>query len=100
MKIEKHFDFTFSHKFPNGDIASVRFGTLKEVESVYDSANNSKELIDFEDNLAKDVYERTMSDIKNVLKVNKVAKAIFKGIKESVRTEKIEQEAISMLDEV
>jgi hypothetical protein len=99
MKIEKSFDVTFSHKFITGDIATVKLGTRKTVESVYDSADKDA-VVKFETELAEDVYQQTMDDVKNLIKKNQVAKQIFRGIKDAVRAEKDEAAAEKILDQV
>jgi hypothetical protein len=98
MKISKHFDTTLSHKFPNGDIATIRLGTAVEVDTVLDTASE-EDIAKFASKLHKRVYKLTMKDVKFVIKKDKLAKAIHSGLEAAVQGEEDEAEADRILDE-
>jgi len=98
MRIKKAFQMTLSHKFPNGDIASVQLGTTEEVDSLLDSA--SEEVIaDFSDDLADKVFKATMSDLKRIVKGQPLIREVWMGMKDAVKSQKNEREVAALLDE-
>lgn len=98
MKVFKNFETTFSHKFPNGEIASMKLGTAIEVDSVLDTASDA-DIAKFSAQLAKRVYKLTMKDIKNIIKKDKLAREIHNGIKAAVTSAEDEREAERILEE-
>jgi len=98
MKISKHYDTTLSHKFPNGDIATVRLGTLLEVDTVLDTASDA-DIDKFSAKLAKQVYKLTMKDVKRVIKTDKLAKEVYVGLQEAIQSQENEREAERILEE-
>ena len=98
MKIEKDFKLTISHKFINGDIASVSFGTACAVESILDNAPE-EELTKFNKQLAKKVRNATMQDLENACKQDKLIKAIYRSSKEALKKEKMAKEAEEVLED-
>jgi hypothetical protein len=99
MEIEKTFEFTLSHRFPNGDIASVKFGTRENITNILADAK-PKELIKLENELAEKVYEDTMSDLKKAVKESKIIKEIWRGMKAAVKSQKDERDAEKILDKL
>jgi hypothetical protein len=97
VKIEKHFDATFSHKFPNGDIASVSFGTQYAEDTDGAIKKEDADLID--KNLAKAAYLATQTDIRRATKIDAVIKEILLGIKHAVQSQQNERDAEKVLDE-
>lgn len=97
MKIEKHFDATFSHKFPNGHIASVSFGTLYAEDTNGAIKKEDADLI--EKNLAKAAYLATQKDIRRAEKIDAVIKEILLGTKEAVQSQINERDAEKVLNE-
>jgi hypothetical protein len=98
MKIFKIFDNTLSHKFPNGDIATIKLGTGLEVDTVLDTASEA-DIAKFSAKLAKQAYKLTMKDIKRVTKTDKLAREIYAGLQEAVKSQENEREAERILDE-
>lgn len=98
MRIKKVFQMTISHKFPNGDIASIQLGTTEEVDSLLDSAPE-EELEKFSKSLADKVYKSTMSDLKTIVKKQPLVREIWTGMREAVKSQKDEREAEALLDE-
>jgi hypothetical protein len=98
MKVFKNFETTFSHKFPNGEIASMKLGTAIEVDSVLDTASD-KDIAKFSDQLAKQVYKLTIRDLKKIIKKDKLAKEIYDGIHNAVKSADDEREAERILEE-
>jgi hypothetical protein len=98
MKISKHYDTTLSHRFPNGDIATIRLGTELEVDTVLDTASD-KDIAKFSAKLAKQAYKLTMKDVKRVTKVDKLAKEVHAGLQSAVQSEEDEREAERLLEE-
>jgi len=98
MKISKIFDTTLSHKFPNGDIATIKLGTAIEVDSVLDTASD-RDISTFASKLSKQAYKLTMKDMKRIIKEDKLAEEIYKGLQAAVQSEENEREAERLLDE-
>jgi len=98
MKIAKHYDTTLSHKFPNGDIATVRLGTLIEVDTVLDTASDS-DIDKFSAKLSKRTYKLTMKDIKRFSKEDPLVKAVCVGVQEGMQIVDTEKEAMRILEE-
>jgi hypothetical protein len=98
MKIEKTFDFTLAHKFPDGSIASIKLGTTLTMESVLDNLEDST-IDSLSTQLAERVYKDTLGDLKRIVKKNKIAKAVFKGVRNAPRRVQAEEEASRILDE-
>jgi len=98
MKIEKIFEFTLSHKFPDGGIASIKFGTRETVTNVLDDIN-SADLEQFELELADKVYKQTLADFRRATKKNKIIKEVYAGIKGSVKSQENDRDAEKILEE-
>jgi len=98
MKISKHYDTTLSHKFPNGDIATIRLGTALEVDTVLDTASD-KDIAAFAAKLAKRAYKLTMKDVQRVIKTDALAKEIHVGLEDAVQGADDEREAERLLEE-
>lgn len=96
MKIEKWYGITFSHKFSNGDIATIKLGTTHSVDSVLDSASD-KEIAKFEAKVASKVYKATVKDLKRIIKNDEVAQAIMDSVESAVTGETAEEEALKVL---
>jgi len=96
MKIEKWYGMTFSHKFPNGDIATIKLGTGLMVDSVLDSASD-KDIAKFAARLATKVYKGTVKDLQRVLKNDELAVAVMDSVQSAVSGETAEDEAIKIL---
>jgi hypothetical protein len=96
MKIEKWYAMTFSHQFPNGDIASIKLGTGASVDSVLDSASD-KDIAKFSAHLAKKVYKSTVTDLGRLVKNNEAAAAIMESIESGVTGETADDEALKVL---
>jgi 2-hydroxy-3-keto-5-methylthiopentenyl-1-phosphate phosphatase len=84
-KIEKHFDLTFSKKFPDGSIASVSFGTLEAQELREDLTLDGIE--DAKKELFNRVYQNTVTDIQAAAKTDNIVRSIVKEIIQSVKRE-------------
>jgi hypothetical protein len=97
MKLEKTFEFTLSHRFANGDIASMKFGTLIESSDILSDAN-PEDIEGYSKKLAEQAYRDTMKDLKRVAKKNKIAKEIYLGLKSAVKMEQDERDAEEILD--
>jgi len=98
MKISKHYDTTLSHKFPNGDIATVRLGTALEVDTVLDTASEA-DITKFSSILAKQVYKLTMRDVKRIVNTDPLAKEVYAGLQDAVKSQENEREAERILEE-
>lgn len=98
MKLEKTFNITVSHRFPNGDIVSVNFGTHKSVDNIIDEVNPDavKELSTTE---AKWVRNATMRDIKKAIEVDELVREVWEGAKAAVKSQKNMRAAEEALDE-
>lgn len=97
MKIRKQFDISLSHKFPNGDIVSVKLGTVYESDAVMEDAN--QEAIDTHAaQLAEKTYKDTMKDLKRIMKKDKLIKSVYKGTKRAKQGENEEEEAAKLLE--
>ena len=96
MKIEKWFGMTYSHKFPNGDIASIKLGTDVSVDSLLDSASD-KDIAKFSAQVARKVYKATVSDLKRLVKNDAVAAAVMESIQSGVNGETADDEAMKVL---
>ena len=99
MKIDKYFGITLAHKFPNGDIASIKLGTNTEVDTVLDTASE-KDIIKFNTKLAKQTYKATMRDIQALIQKDELAKVVYEGLMDSLQNEKDEKEAEGLLDRI
>jgi len=98
VKISKHYDTTLSHKFPNGDIATMRLGTAVEVDTILDTASDA-DVAKFSAKLAKQVYKSTMKDVKRVVKLDKLAEEIYAGLQGAIKSQEDERDAERILDE-
>lgn len=98
MKISKHYDTTLSHKFPNGDIATIRLGTAIEVDTVLDTAPAS-EIAKFSAKLSKRTYRLTMKDVKKVCAEDKLADEVYNGLQNAIKSSENEREAERILYE-
>ena len=97
MKIDKSFDITISHKFPNGDIVSLRFGTSKQIENVLDDAD-AEVIKKLERDLSKQVVRSTYLDIKREIKGEPVIKSVIDSIPRAVKSEEAELKALKKLE--
>jgi len=98
MKVSKHYDTTLSHKFPNGDIATIRLGTAIEVDSVLDTASDA-DIAKFSAKLSKQAYKLTMKDVKRIIKTDKLAQEVYAGLQSAVQSQEDEREAERLLEE-
>jgi hypothetical protein len=98
VKIEKTFDVNISHKFPNGDIVSIRFGTTRAIDSIMESA--PEESIDkFSRDLFMKVYRSTKADMKLASKKDALIREVVIGMKEAVKSQENERESEEILDD-
>jgi len=80
MSVRKSYRINFSTKFPDGSIVSATFGTEMEEDDVVPSE------------LFKKVYDSTVDDLKECLKIDKFDKAAFDAVKRQIRKiDKIKQ---------
>jgi hypothetical protein len=92
MKIGKTFEITLSRKFPDGSIASVKVGSTYETEAIAGEAD--EEAIDrFARKLSVKVYEKTIADIRRLIKTDKIIKEIHHGFDDVVAASQREREA-------
>jgi ArsR family metal-binding transcriptional regulator len=98
MKISKHYDETLSHRFPSGDIATIRLGTFIEVDTVLDTASE-EDIVKLSTKLFKRSYKLTKKDIKSIIKNDKLAQAVYEGIQTSVENMNDEEEARQVLEQ-
>lgn len=98
MKMNKKFNVTLAHKFPNGDIVSIAFGTDYEIDSILDSAPED-ELAKFDKSLAKQVYAATKKDIVRAVKQDTLVREVWQGIQAAVKSQLDERDAEKALDE-
>jgi len=99
MKIDKSFDITVSHKFPNGDIVSLRFGTSKQIENVLDDAD-AEVIKQLERDLSKQVMLSTYKDIQRAMKKETVIKLIIDSIPRAIKSEEAELKALKKLGDM
>ena len=98
MKIEKRFDITISHKFPNGAIASVSLGTKYEFDSILDDASD-EERNKFCRRLARRVYNDTVGDLNRAAKHDRLIQEIQEGAKQALVSKDNERESEKILNE-
>lgn len=98
MKISKRFNITLAHKFPNGDIVSIAFGTDYEIESILDNAPED-EVAKLDKSLAKQVYLATKKDIARAVKQDTLVREVWQGIQAAVKSQLDERDAEKVLDE-
>jgi hypothetical protein len=92
MNIEKVFEITLSHKFPDGNIASVKMGTRREIMGLLEGAPE-EEIIKISQQLAESLYNETMENLKQNAKKNPIIREVVAGIRESLKIEENEREA-------
>ena len=91
MKISKDYGITLSHKFANGDIGSIRLGTRIEMDAILDAASDDV-LDQLQRKLAKQARLATKADLKAAIKADKAVKEIYRGMQESEKEQREENE--------
>jgi len=98
MKISKRLNMAFSHKFPNGDIVSITFGTDHSIDSILEDAPE-EEIAKLDKEISKRVYIATKKDIKRVTKQDELVTEIMRGIQDAVKSQKDERAAEKALED-
>jgi len=98
VKVEKTFDINISHKFPNGDIVSIRFGTTRAIDSIIESAPD-EEIEKFSKALFMKVYQSTKSDMKRAAKQDTLVREVVLGLKDAVKSQEDERKSEELLNE-
>lgn len=98
MKLEKTFDINISHKFPNGDIVSIRFGTTRAIDSIMESAPD-EEVEKFSKELFIKVYQSTKGDMKRAAKQDMLVREVVLGLKDAIKSQVDERASEELLNE-
>ena len=85
---KKTFEISLSHKFPTNDVATMRIGTTIDVSESKIS----------DEKLAAQVYSDTIADLQAIIKKDRIAKEIWKGMKATLKRAKDERDAEKELE--
>ena len=98
MKITKKFDLSLSHRFPSGDIATVKLGTIIELDAILDSTDDTV-ITKLHKSLAKQARKATQRDWKTVRAADPLAREVYQGLQDSMKNAEDEREAERILEE-
>ena len=97
MRIDKFFDITVSHRFPNGDIVSLKFGTSKQIDNILDDADSAV-IKKLERDLSKQVITSTYRDMQREVKDKRIVKEVMDSIPRAIKSQEAELTALKKME--